>query len=291
MGANPFTGGNKADSGVKSGTTRLPQSTNLWAHQLLPQANLGLKSQAQAKGNALKFPDSLAPAELFETAKESIRRFPELVLAVCAVIVSLLVLSLVLARSAFMRAKELEATNGRLAAEVRERKMLEQKATNLNDDLEQRVAQLAILNQDLGTARDQALEGSRLKSEFVANISHEIRTPISAVIGANTLLLHTKLDDSQQEFAQLANDSAQSLLSIINDILDFSKMEAGKLEVNSLKFSLSTVLKEVVNTFAAPVKEKGLTMVSIMDPSLNERLIGDPVRLSPGAAQSCWKCD
>jgi CheY-like chemotaxis protein len=131
----------------------------------------------------------------------------------------------------------------------------------------------------LGLARDQALQGSRLKSEFVANISHEIRTPISAVIGMNTLLLHTNLDERQKEFAKLANESALSLLTIINDILDFSKMEAGKLEINSVKFSLGSVMSEVLGTLAPLVNAKGLTMLSIVDANLSEKLRGDPVRL------------
>src|SRR5262249_23070897 len=145
--------------------------------------------------------------------------------------------------------------------------------------LEQRLDQLAALNQDLGLARDQALEGSRLKSEFVANISHEIRTPLTAVIGMNTLLLQTKLDNRQKEYAQMANDSAHSLLNIINDILDFSKMEAGKLEVHSVKFSLFDVIKEVGDTFAPAVQEKGLTMISLVDPRLSDIFRGDPYRL------------
>ena len=215
----------------------------------------------------------------FNTVRESVRRFPEIALAIGALIAFLMLLSLTLARKAFLRAKQLETANKNLAQEVHERKLLEEKAKHLNDDLEQRLDQLAQMNQAIGTARDQALEGSRLKSEFVANISHEIRTPISAVIGMNTLLMHTRLDEKQHEYARLANDSAQSLLAIINDILDFSKMEAGKLEISSTKFSLPDLTKEVISTFAPLVEEKGLVMMSILDPSLTDSLRGDPVRL------------
>ncbi len=108
----------------------------------------------------------------------------------------------------------------------------------LNEDLENRVNILAAVNRELELlthkleiSYDQALEASRLKSEFVANISHEVRTPISAVIGMSELLMDTNLSEEQREFTRLVQESALSLLSIINDILDFSKMEAGKIDL------------------------------------------------------------
>lgn len=213
------------------------------------------------------------------SAKETIRRFPEIFMALGLVIGALMLLSLALARAAFLRAKELEAMNARLAAEVSERKQLEQHATHLNEDLELRIAELAVLNQDLESARDQAVEGSRLKSEFVANISHEIRTPISAVIGMNQLLLNTNLDDKQKDYARLVNESAQSLLTVINDILDFSKIEAGKLEVNSVAFSLDTVMKEVSDILASAAQSKGLKLFTFIDPEVSNNFRGDPARL------------
>ena len=213
------------------------------------------------------------------SAKETIRRFPEIFLALGLVIGALFILSLALARAAFVRARELEAMNARLAAEVGERKQIEQRATRLNEDLELRLSELAQLNQDLESARDQAVEGSRLKSEFVANISHEIRTPISAVIGMNQLMLNTKLDEKQKDYARLVNESAQSLLTIINDILDFSKIEAGKLEVHSVAFSLDTVLKEVSDILASSVQSKNLQLFTFIDPEVSNNFRGDPARL------------
>ncbi len=213
------------------------------------------------------------------SAKETVRRFPDLFLALGLVIAGLMVLSLALARAAFLRARELEASNVRLAAEISDRKQLEVHTVRLNEDLELRLAELAQLNQDLESARDQAVEGSRLKSEFVANISHEIRTPISAVIGMNQLLLNTHLDDKQKDYARLVNESAQSLLTVINDILDFSKIEAGKLEVNSVAFSLDTVMKEVSDILASSAQAKGLKLFTFIDPEVNNNFRGDPARL------------
>lgn len=218
-------------------------------------------------------------SEILQTVRESIRAFPELVLFVILLVVSLLLLSLVLARSAMNRAREVESMNKRLEEEVRERRLLEEKATGLNTDLGRRVAELAVLNEELSRARDQALEASQLKSQFVANISHEIRTPISAVIGMNQLLMTSPLEPKQREYARLVNESAQSLLTVINDILDFSKIEAGMIDLHTVPFAAGSVLKEVSDVVSASVRQKGLFFVSAVDEKLPQTLTGDPTRL------------
>ncbi|HWA16398.1 MAG TPA: PAS domain S-box protein, partial [Gemmatimonadales bacterium] len=114
---------------------------------------------------------------------------------------------------------------------------------------------------DLVRARTEALESSRLKSEFLASMSHEIRTPMNGVIGMAGLLLESGLTAEQREYAELILSSAESLLTIINDILDFSKIEAGKLEIEPVPFELPRLVYEVTELLAPRAAERQLEMV------------------------------
>ena len=131
----------------------------------------------------------------------------------------------------------------------------------------------------LQTLKVKAEAANRTKSEFLANMSHEIRTPLNGVVGMVSLLQRSQLNEDQQEITAVITSSADVLLSIVDDILDFSKIESGKLELESINFSLQELCDEVSDILAFKAEKKGLEFTCFLAPELDPFVIGDPVRL------------
>ncbi|MDR3200855.1 MAG: PAS domain-containing protein [Spirochaetales bacterium] len=147
----------------------------------------------------------------------------------------------------------------------------------IETDITRRVRLQAELEQALRSAAESAELASRMKTNFLANMSHEIRTPLNGVIGFTELALDSEdIPASCRGYLSKIRTSAVGLLDIINDILDISKIEAGKVELEHISFSLSDVCRQCETVNGIRAREKGITLrVDI----LPRRLLGDPTKL------------
>jgi PAS domain S-box-containing protein len=126
---------------------------------------------------------------------------------------------------------------------------------------------------------DRAEALSAAKSDFLANMTHEVRTPLNGILGMTGLALETELRNDQREYLELVKSSAEALLSLVNDVLDFSKYEVGKLALDCVEFSLRALVREVLRPLALRASVSGLAFESVIEDQAPDRLIGDPQRI------------
>lgn len=153
-----------------------------------------------------------------------------------------------------------------------ERHKIEQQLRKSNEDL-------ISLNSELIRARDLAYEASRLKSEFLANLSHEVRTPLSGIVGLTHLLQDETDEETIRDFHQALKESSTVLMQIVGDMLDLSKLEAGLMAINNVNCDIRMVVKEILSPIEPTAKLKNISLSTEIKDTVPETLIVDELRL------------
>lgn len=148
-----------------------------------------------------------------------------------------------------------------------------------NISLEQEIDQRQKTESALRIAKEEAEAANRAKSEFLATVSHEVRTPMNGVLGMAGVLLDSELAENQREYVKVIQDSGESLMTLINDILDFSKIEAGKITLEEIDFDLVTAVDHVVDLLGHQAYSKGTELAAYLAPDVPQELTGDDGRI------------
>lgn len=156
-------------------------------------------------------------------------------------------------------------------------------ALSLSDRFMRVHAELATLRHDLEARVEERtralLQASQARASFLANVSHEVRTPLNGVLGMAQLLLDTRLGREQREYVETLQSSARALLALIDDVLDVSKIEAGRLELEQVPFDLPALVEDSLRSYRVSARARGLAFSVRLDEDLPRRLRGDPLRL------------
>lgn len=150
-----------------------------------------------------------------------------------------------------------------------------QRLVGVSSDITERKRQQHVTEQ----ARQDAERANQSKTEFLASVSHEVRTPLNGVIGLIRLLTDSPLSDEQRQWLTLMDESAQSLLGLIGDILDLSKIETGRMELNNLPFNVTDEVTQACGPLVVQASVKELTIGVDIDPQLPHSVMGDAAKL------------
>lgn len=179
--------------------------------------------------------------------------------------------------------RQLEEKNRQLQCEVKLREAAERRLQALNQDLEARVrsrtAQLEATVREVQDARAAADRANAAKSEFLATVSHEIRTPINGVIGMLTLLRTQPLSEDQRRCVAIAADSAGSLVLMLDDLLDHERIAAGALTIAPAPMDAASIASDVAALFAPAAAEKGVSIRTILPTATPDIEIADGARI------------
>lgn len=174
-----------------------------------------------------------------------------------------------LAKGINQMADTLQRSDSQLRGEV------EQATTNLRSSY----AEIEKQNEELQAARAQAESANATKSEFLASISHEIRTPINGIMGFIDILMKGDLTPQQREYARTIQYSSRNLTHLINDLLDIARIESGKMSIEAIPFELKSIMENIYSMYSSQAFEKGLNFYIHIENDLKCKLLCDPLRI------------
>ncbi len=196
-------------------------------------------------------------------------------------IVEILIFSLGMSYKSKKEYEEHNITQRSLILQLQQNDRLKENINNkLREEVAQRTQELRIKNVELGQAKDTAEKATASKSEFLSVMSHEIRTPLNAIISLSHIM---EIDNQEQklvEYIDALKFSAESLHSLINDVLDYNKIEADKLRLEKVEFSLIDLLRNISEIFKYKAKRQGIELRIEIGEHTPDRLLGDPTRLT-----------
>jgi len=143
------------------------------------------------------------------------------------------------------------------------------------EELEAGYEELVVMNQELMSLNDQIEASNKTKDHFLMNISHELRTPMNAIIGMTKLVLRTDLSSEQKDYLKMIETSSANLMVIIDELLDLTKIENGEMELVNREFSIKTLYKEIIKVFNLGINKTTIKFSHYISDTIPEILIGD----------------
>lgn len=196
-------------------------------------------------------------------------------------IVEMIIFCLGLSYKAQLEYDEHDITQRSLILQLQQNdKLKEDINLKLREEVADRTLELRFKNKELLEAKDAAEKATASKSEFLSVMSHEIRTPLNAIISLSHIMEIDNKDKTISEYIDALKFSSESLHSLINDVLDYNKIEADKLKIESIEFSLIDMLRNISEIFKFKAKNKGIELRIEIGEHTPDRLLGDPTRLT-----------
>lgn len=146
-------------------------------------------------------------------------------------------------------------------------------------DLERKAWDLEKVNAAVEESRREAEAASRAKTQFVANVSHEVRTPLNAILGLSDMLIESELGNQQREYVSIIQKAGYGLLNLINDLLDVSKIEAGKMSLSKVRFLIDEIVLDIFHLSVLRTDEKRVELIYRRDPRVDGSWDQDPNRV------------